>query len=1013
MVAKTSSRESGRARVNSSLTPSLCWRTGLILLLGLVAVLRADAACSPATAGLVGWWPGDGNANDIIGTNNGALQGGAAAGTAGIVGSAFSLDGTNGYIQIPDSPALRPTNLTIEGWVKFRSLDSAGSAPAGLQYVVFKQNSRSSDFEGYNLLKIRIAGGDVLAFMLSSSAGQALTLQSATLVSTGLWYHVAGVRGSNFAQLYVNGQLESQTNVSFPQDYGNYPLLFGSSGQSYWEGKLNGSLDEVSLYSRALSATEVAAIYAAGAAGKCKPGGPSITTQAQSQSVAAGSSITFSVTVSGTAPLSYQWQKNGANLADGGNLSGATSSALALANVQTNDAGAYQVVVTNSIGSVTGAVATLTVIPPSPAVPQSADALVLVNSASARYPDFHHYLQPYLDNFGVPYTVLDIATNGVSTNLGYYALLVVGHSQLDTNGVFLGSAGQASISLAVSNGTGLVSFDGVLSAGGSVARYQFVQSIFGFGYGATVSGTSVSTPATEPLSQMHYITALHSAGDVIALRSNMSVPSLVVPSNVTAVALSGTQPLLAVTKYGQGRAAQWASYDWMSTSILGPVDGLDDLIWRSLVWAARKPFVMRGLPNFLTLRMDDVCGPFWWVHTANELGFKPWLGLFLSNVAETNTADLRSLVTNGNATASIHSLDCCSTFFYYDHSAAAPWPDNVMSNYFYTGTQWHVSHGIPISQVVVAHYSEIGPNAFAGLKAWGVQYVNIIFPPGDYWYSSPPWLTAGPYRLYETPRDGTSLLYPAAYADFYSVPGHPEFDGQFFCCVTEIRDDASCGEWCPSDGDVPGSIGRGARQAKRAFDSMVLASLYGHEWYLIPLPQSSNQTPISTNNWRAILQGITNTLAGYNPIYVSYDYACQYVRATRTSRLVAANYDPVLGRVTVSLSGSTDLDTQVSVYVGQDNAINSTSATVPAFSGTTTNLAATLFVPRLSLARTPTNTVVLSWPNPAPGFVLQQNAVFNPTDWIPVTNPAVVVGDRIQVVIPHPANDRFYRLVQP
>ena len=47
--------------------------------------------------------------------------------------------------QIPDSPVFHPTNLTVEYWVRFASLDSAGSggSPPGDQYVVFKQNSRT------------------------------------------------------------------------------------------------------------------------------------------------------------------------------------------------------------------------------------------------------------------------------------------------------------------------------------------------------------------------------------------------------------------------------------------------------------------------------------------------------------------------------------------------------------------------------------------------------------------------------------------------------------------------------------------------------------------------------------------------------------------------------------------------------------------------------------------------------------------------------------------------------
>ena len=136
--------------------------------------------------------------------------------------------------------------------------------------MVFKQNTRSGDFEGFDLSKTRVAGGDVFRFLVTSATAQSAEIHSSTLLATGVWYHVAAVRGSNFTQLYVNGNLESQTNVAFAQNYGTLPLYFGTSGQSYWDHKLNGSLDEVSLYNRALSSNEVAAIYAAGAAGKCK-----------------------------------------------------------------------------------------------------------------------------------------------------------------------------------------------------------------------------------------------------------------------------------------------------------------------------------------------------------------------------------------------------------------------------------------------------------------------------------------------------------------------------------------------------------------------------------------------------------------------------------------------------------------------------------------------------------------------------------------------------------------------
>ena len=312
--------------------------------------------CLSSATGLVGWWPGDGSANDIAGTHNGALQGGVSADASGVVGSALRFDGTSGYVQIPDSPALRPTNLTIEAWVKFTDLDSAlsGNASAGEQYIIFKQNSRTYYFEGYSLEKIRVANGDAFMFTVGSASAQEAILFSRTLVSTSVWYHLAGVRGPEFVELYVNGQLEARTNATFAQDYGNYPLYLGTSAQTYWDGKLRGLLDEVSLYNRALSSNEIAAIYAAGSLGKCKA--PRITAQPESREVPARTSALFTVTATGAGALSYQWLFNGTS------IPGATGTSLALNDVQPTSAGNYRVVVTNALGSATSALAVLRVV---------------------------------------------------------------------------------------------------------------------------------------------------------------------------------------------------------------------------------------------------------------------------------------------------------------------------------------------------------------------------------------------------------------------------------------------------------------------------------------------------------------------------------------------------------------------------------------------------------------------------------------------------------------------------
>jgi len=101
---------------------------------------------------------------------------------------------------------------------------------------------------------------------------------------------------------------------------------------------------------------------------------PGITTEPQSQTVTVGQNASFSVVAGGTAPLSYQWSLNGTA------LSGGTSSVLTLTNVQTTDAGSYTVVVTNLVGSVASAVATLTVTnPPCTTPPRFGSAGMTAN----------------------------------------------------------------------------------------------------------------------------------------------------------------------------------------------------------------------------------------------------------------------------------------------------------------------------------------------------------------------------------------------------------------------------------------------------------------------------------------------------------------------------------------------------------------------------------------------------------------------------------------------------------
>ena len=307
------------------------------------------ANCTPAPAGLVGWWAGEGNALDSAGGNNGTLQGDTTF-APGIVGQAFNFDPASGTVIVPDSPSLRLTNqLTIEGWIN----TWANTDPGG--YAIVSKLSYPTGNNGYQFLVV----GNTLQGLFNSpgTSWPSQRIISGPVINTGVWYHVAFTYDQSAMKLYCNGQPVA-TNVIGAQAIATSSSDLHISGVDSSHTYFDGLIDEISVYNRALSDAEIAGIYGAGSAGKCGLP-PSIMTQPQSQVAAVGSNITFTVTAGGSPPLGYQWRLGGANVV------GATDSALVLTNVQLAQAGTYAVLVTNPVGSVLSSNAVLTVNPPA------------------------------------------------------------------------------------------------------------------------------------------------------------------------------------------------------------------------------------------------------------------------------------------------------------------------------------------------------------------------------------------------------------------------------------------------------------------------------------------------------------------------------------------------------------------------------------------------------------------------------------------------------------------------
>jgi concanavalin A-like lectin/glucanase superfamily protein/Big-like domain-containing protein/Kelch motif protein len=262
------------------------------------------AQCVTPPGGMVAWWPGDDNANDIIGGNNGTLQNGATFAT-GAVAQAFSFDGVNQYLDAGNGPGLEVSagDFTVDAWVKFDSL----ATPADMSIVDKMQFAGPVvNGDGWRLIKqadnrfwFCLGGGS----FNGCTPGGPLTVQSNTVATTGAWYHVTAVKASGVISLYVNGSLETSRPLGAPfLDTNSTDLLIGSSVLGGGSAYLNGRIDEVELFDRALSPVEIQAIYNAGTAGKCKPTTVGVTSSADPSLL--GQSVTFTATLtSGGNPI--------------------------------------------------------------------------------------------------------------------------------------------------------------------------------------------------------------------------------------------------------------------------------------------------------------------------------------------------------------------------------------------------------------------------------------------------------------------------------------------------------------------------------------------------------------------------------------------------------------------------------------------------------------------------------------------------------------------------------------
>jgi hypothetical protein len=307
---------------------------------------------------------------------------------AGVVSTLAGLPGVwgNGDGTNSDARFYQPAGIVVDSAANLYVLDSGNHtirklAPVGTNWVVSTLAgaagvSGSSDGTGSNAqfdypagLALDGATNLYMADTANNIIRRGLSIVTGPPNITGQPQNQSASQGASATfTVIASGSAPLHYQWSF---YGTN--LSGANGSSYI--RTNAQPADAGPYSVVVTNTLGAATSSNALLVVIVP--PTITTQPQSQTVTQGTSPTFTVAASGTAPFSYQWRLGGAD------ISGATTSSYTRSNAQLTYAGNYSVVVTNSAGSATSSNALLTVVAPPGITAQPQNQVVLQgNNAS-------------------------------------------------------------------------------------------------------------------------------------------------------------------------------------------------------------------------------------------------------------------------------------------------------------------------------------------------------------------------------------------------------------------------------------------------------------------------------------------------------------------------------------------------------------------------------------------------------------------------------------------------------
>ena len=221
----------------------------------------ADSTTSLPTNGLVGYWKLDegnnSNAEDSSGNDNNGTLINSPTWTTGQFGQALKFDGIDDYVEINDHNSLKPANITVSVWVNITN-------EMNWDGIVSKMDTDLWD-KGYCIALDNQTPKNFMWFINNES--------TTTLIpTTSGWIYLVGTYDGSVLKFYKNGILEDTLNDTDGIIHHAQPVMIGNvAGAGYY---LDGMIDNVRIYNRALSAVEVQVLYNESKQDKTPPTSP-------------------------------------------------------------------------------------------------------------------------------------------------------------------------------------------------------------------------------------------------------------------------------------------------------------------------------------------------------------------------------------------------------------------------------------------------------------------------------------------------------------------------------------------------------------------------------------------------------------------------------------------------------------------------------------------------------------------------------------------------------------------